>query len=525
MEQHFRFCPQCGAKVKGTNEAFATPQTCPACKSAVLFWNVTKEPVGPFVEAEKIKPLLKRATVVGISIVAILYLLSILVLWLIGVVTLASVLLMVALIASGYAIAIFLGQQYKIGILSDAFKKSSQLITEARLQQIDVARKYYALQNNFQSIVDSETQELASKQMELASKSERLKAEFQERSEQLEAEFKEKTELALNDLRKREQELEIQFMDKTQLALNNAQLALQNADDTELRSSRAVKAMASKLLDESEKFLIAKLTTQNFSQSRDRFMKTVEFCEKVGYRVPNNDVQAFLHRLKLDFEDAVRKQLAKEEQARIKERLREELKVEQEFEREMKRAELERNLIERKLAEALAKAAGESSEVIEDLKRRLADAESKQRAISLAQQTKAGNVYVISNIGSFGESVFKIGMTRRLDPMDRIRELGDASVPFPFDVHMMIGCINAPTLENAIHRKFSKRRLNKVNFRKEFFHVTIEEIRKVVEEIHGTVDYVATPEALQYNESKTMTDEEFEFIEETVGKVAEDIDD
>jgi hypothetical protein len=115
-------------------------------------------------------------------------------------------------------------------------------------------------------------------------------------------------------------------------------------------------------------------------------------------------------------------------------------------------------------------------------------------------------------------------MTRRLDPLDRVRELGDASVPFPFDVHMMISSENAPGLENSLHRAFNSRRLNKVNFRKEFFRVSIDEIREVVEQSQGSVEYVATPEALQYRESIAMDDEEFATISEVMKDVSDDDD-
>jgi hypothetical protein len=114
----------------------------------------------------------------------------------------------------------------------------------------------------------------------------------------------------------------------------------------------------------------------------------------------------------------------------------------------------------------------------------------------MAQQTKAGNVYVISNVGTFGAGVFKVGMTRRLEPLDRIRELGDASVPFPFDVHMMISCEDAPALECALHRALHKSRINRVNPRKEFFRTDLQLIVDVVQEHHGCVDYAADPEAL-----------------------------
>ena len=113
------------------------------------------------------------------------------------------------------------------------------------------------------------------------------------------------------------------------------------------------------------------------------------------------------------------------------------------------------------------------------LEKQLKEAQKKgERAVSRAQMTKSGVVYVISNIGSFGHGVYKIGMTRRLVPLDRVRELGDASVPFPFDVHAMILSDNAPELEKKLHKFFNERRLNLVNNRKEFFNVSLEDIKK-----------------------------------------------
>ena len=111
-------------------------------------------------------------------------------------------------------------------------------------------------------------------------------------------------------------------------------------------------------------------------------------------------------------------------------------------------------------------------------------------------------MYVISNIGSFGENIYKIGMTRRLDPQDRVDELGDASVPFRFDVHAMIFSEDAPALEAALHNAFEDKKVNLVNNRKEFFNVTLDEIEKVVKENYDkTVDFIKLPEAEQYRES------------------------
>src|SRR5690606_37895379 len=152
-----------------------------------------------------------------------------------------------------------------------------------------------------------------------------------------------------------------------------------------------------------------------------------------------------------------------------------------------KEEKLYRDLLEKarkELDQSTAEERAFAEAKIAGLEQQLAEAEAKeQRAKSLAEQTRRGHVYVISNIGSFGDHVYKIGMTRRLDPMDRVKELGDASVPFSFDVHAIIFTDDAPAMEAELHRKFSHQRVNAVNLRKEFFRVELEKIRDAVEEI------------------------------------------
>jgi hypothetical protein len=134
------------------------------------------------------------------------------------------------------------------------------------------------------------------------------------------------------------------------------------------------------------------------------------------------------------------------------------------------------------------------------LEKQLKEAQEKGRAISLAQVTKSGYVYVISNIGSFGEDIYKIGMTRRLEPLDRIREFG-VSVPFDFDVHALIHSENAPELENRLHKRFNEKSMNLVNSRKEFYNVTLQEIETAVKELHGSIEFTKMAEAKQYRET------------------------
>lgn len=191
-----------------------------------------------------------------------------------------------------------------------------------------------------------------------------------------------------------------------------------------------------------------------------------------------------LEELQLAFEYEEKVQQEKEEQRRIREQMREE----EQAQRELARAQADAEKEEQRYAAALVKARADVEQAagarqeklllqIAELEQRLADAHTrKERAIAQAQLTRSGHVYVISNVGSFGEQVYKIGMTRRLDPMERIKELGDASVPFEFDVHAVIYADDAPKLENMLHRAFHFRRVNGVNERKEFFRVGIDEI-------------------------------------------------
>lgn len=285
--------------------------------------------------------------------------------------------------------------------------------------------------------------------------------------------------------------------------------------ESQARLDERAQELGNRYLKENVKWIGSSLTANNFAASKKRLLSVIERCREIGFEVATEREAALLADLKTEFEKAVRAALEREEQARIKAQIREEQRLEREIERELKQLERERAAIKAALEKALAEAKDEHSEEVERLKARLAEAEEKsERAVSRAQMTKSGHVYVISNIGSFGEGVFKIGMTRRLEPADRVRELGDASVPFPFDVHMMVSSDDAPTLENALHRALHRQRLNKVKPRKEFFRADFDSIRRIVEDNHGEVMYVADAEALEYRQSLEMSDEDEQYIEE-----------
>jgi Domain of unknown function (DUF4041)/Meiotically up-regulated gene 113 len=199
----------------------------------------------------------------------------------------------------------------------------------------------------------------------------------------------------------------------------------------------------------------------------------------------------------------------REEQRRIKEQIREEEKARREYERAIQQAAREEELIrkametaERQIQQGNAEQKEKYEQQLQELSQKLKEAEDRnRRAVSMAQQTKRGHVYIISNIGSFGEHVYKIGLTRRLEPMDRIDELGDSSVPFDFDVHAFIFSDDAPALEAQLHNHFVLRQINKIDHRKEFFRVDLQHVREEIEKLGFTPNWTMTAQAAEYRES------------------------
>ena len=294
---------------------------------------------------------------------------------------------------------------------------------------------------------------------------------------------------------------------------------------------------------------IAKAKYNNMQMLQKRISSSYANINKLGKTMGIAIADQYLHlrieELKLAYEFERKKQEEREQQAYLRELAREEDRARKEAEkakREAEKAEVEekKRLAEKEamLADLTAamestrrnmeKSALASSEEYARLQQQLADQESQissletqrdtliqavqtahdrtEKAISLAQLTKRGHVYILSNVGSFGENCFKIGMTRREDPNDRVKELGSASVPFPFDIHAMILTNDAPALERALHQHFVDHRINKVNNRKEFFNVSIDEIEAALEDVH--VEPVSLqqiiPEAAEYRETMAI---------------------
>lgn len=264
--------------------------------------------------------------------------------------------------------------------------------------------------------------------------------------------------------------------------------------------------------------LISKVKYTNYDASLNRIYKSAESISKLGTIMNISVKQTYLNlkveELQLSFEYQQKKQEEKEAQKAARAELREAARLQKEIEAQRKKIAKEqthyqtaydhilKQLEQSPEDEALLTKKSELENQLQDIDKAIKDIDYRE-----ANQ-RAGYVYVISNIGAFGPDIYKIGMTRRLDPQDRVDELGDASVPFNFDVHAMIFSDDAPTLETALHKAFEDRKLNMVNTRREFFHVTLDEIKDVVKKnFDKTVEFIDVPDAEQYRISLKMQQE------------------
>lgn len=263
---------------------------------------------------------------------------------------------------------------------------------------------------------------------------------------------------------------------------------------------------------------IGSVKFNNVISIEKKITKAYEALNKLGQRmsiaISREYFDLKLRELYLVYEYQQKKQEEKEEQKRIREQMREEAKLMKEIEETRLKIEKEQNHFVRAITNI--------NVLIEkaktDVERQLLEKEKtscEEKLTVLAKQkevvdyreqnTRAGYVYIISNIGAFGENIYKIGVTRRLDPVERVDELGDASVPFDFDIHAMIFSDDAPALERALHKAFERSRINLINLRREFFRASIEDIQKVVREnFSKPVEFVMLADAPQYRQSEML---------------------
>lgn len=261
--------------------------------------------------------------------------------------------------------------------------------------------------------------------------------------------------------------------------------------------------------------VLLNLSVKNVDSSRNKITKSFETLNKIfetdGVTLNSELLSLKLEELNLVYMQEKKKEEEKEIQKAIKEQMLEEQKVLREIEKQKKQIEKDESQFRGEMSRLMKYMQNTDNDIekqlyidkIKELEDKLKELETEKADVTLREQNaKAGFVYIISNIGSFGEDIYKIGMTRRLEPMDRINELSSASVPFAFDVHAMIFSNDAPSLESQLHQHFRANSVNKVNYRKEFFKVSIDEIESFVKENHNElVEFTKVPLAKEYRES------------------------
>lgn len=316
---------------------------------------------------------------------------------------------------------------------------------------------------------------------------------------------------------------EVRRIEKAMIADNSAVLANPNwtVNGSAAQGKKMVKDMQKLLLrafnGECDD-LVSKVKYNNFEISLKRINASCDAISKLGaimqISISSSYRQAKINELTLAFEYAQKKQQEKEADKEARAILREEARLQKEIEEERRRLEKEQTHYQNALEKLNAQLAQnpdnkELQTRQHTLISKIEDAEKALKDVDYREANKrAGYVYVISNVGAFGENVYKIGMTRRLDPQERVDELGDASVPFAFDVHAMIFSDDAPALEAALHRAFENKKVNMVNPRREFFRVSLDEIKAVIRQNYDkTVEFTDIPDAEQWRISLKMRGE------------------
>lgn len=260
---------------------------------------------------------------------------------------------------------------------------------------------------------------------------------------------------------------------------------------------------------------ISNVTLKNIDTMRNKILRSYEALNKIyksdGVQITKTFLENKLQQLITAHSYQEKLEDEREQKKLIQEQLKEEEKVRREIEREKAKIEKDETQFKNEISKLMKYLQKTDNDVeknlyidkIKECEEKLSELETvKSDVLNREKNTRAGFVYIISNIGSFGENIFKIGMTRRLEPMDRIKELSSASVPFEFDVHALIFSDDAPSLESILHNTFREYEVNKVNHRKEFFSIPLEKIEKVVTEHHNaTVKWTYDAAAEEYRES------------------------
>jgi hypothetical protein len=407
--------------------------------------------------------------------------------------------------------------------IADLTLKKEQVLQEITALEAELPKRRRALD---QQIADLNKQIEAKKKYLIIMDEEMLLQEFGFYKPKYDLQNSEQYKTRLDKIR-REQEAMVKAGKATSSGI--AWVVNNNKKEGERMTKDFVKLILRSFNNECDASIVS-VKFSNVDSIEKRIRKAFDTLNNLGQRmtisISPDYLKLKLQELYLCYEYQAKKQEEKEEQKRIREQMREEAKLLKEIEElKFKLGKEERHFAKALQAvnAQLLKAQTEAERMLLETERasiqeKLAVIEKdKQNVWNREQNTRAGYVYIISNIGSFGEHIFKIGVTRRLDPQERIDELGDASVPFDFDIHALIFSDDAPALENALHKAFEKKRLNMINRRREFFNATLEEIEEVIRKnFKKPVEVIRLADAVEYRQSVTLREEHHPILQPSI---------
>lgn len=303
-------------------------------------------------------------------------------------------------------------------------------------------------------------------------------------------------------------------LDEQQLIKDDRATTLYSYNESKKIQNNKIKKIIRCFNSECEN-IISNISFKNIDSMRNKLTRSYETINKIfedeRISLTKELLELKLESLNLVYTYELKKEQEKEQQKAIKEQMIEEEKVRREIEKAKVKLDKDYSQFSNEINKLITYMQKTQNDVekqlyidkIRELEERLKGIEKeKEDVLEREANARAGFVYIISNIGSFGENIYKIGMTRRLEPMERIKELSSASVPFSFDVHAMIFSPDAPTLETSLHHYFSKHSVNKINPRKEFFKISIDDIEAYIKENYNSlVEFTKIPVAHEYRQS------------------------
>jgi len=403
--------------------------------------------------------------------------------------------------------AAIISEDYKIK-MGEAERKALEIIREAETSADDIKQKYI----NQSEALQDKVKDLKKEQKELENKISELNNDYKYQI----------TAFSIDETITSEEyknQLALLTLEEKGLIKDNKDIEILDSSINKKLQNNDIKQITRSFNNETA-VIISEVTAKNIESKRTKLMRSFDALNKIfktdGVAISKTLLELKLKMLNAKYAYEYQKEQERLQQKAIREQMLEEEKVRREIEREKAKIEKEETQFKNEISKLMAYMQKSSDiekqlyvDKIKELEEKLKAVEKdKNNVLDREQNTRAGFVYIISNIGSFGENIYKIGMTRRLEPMDRINELSSASVPFEFDVHAMIFSEDAPALENTLHNIFADKRVNKVNTRKEFFNVSLDEIEKAVKEnFNATVQFTKVAEAYQYRESLKLKEQ------------------